>query len=102
MLEKIITFLKARFPKNKKGFTLIEMVIVLFIIALLLLIVILNANKAQDKAQEKADAAVVKTYETEEALYKMDKNVDAVVANTLVQEDYLTQDQVTAYQRVKR
>lgn len=102
MLEKIITFLKARLPKNKKGFTLIEMVIVLFIIALLVLIVIPNANKAQDKAQEKADAAVVKKYETEEALYKMDKNVDAVDANTLVQEGYLTQDQVTAYQRVKR
>ncbi|MGX7347572.1 competence type IV pilus major pilin ComGC [Aerococcus vaginalis] len=98
MLEKIIIFLKARLPKNKKGFTLIEMVIVLFIIALLLSIVIPNANKAQDKA----DAAVVKTYETEEALYKMDKNVDAVDANTLVQEGYLTQDQVTAYQRVKR
>lgn len=102
MIEQLIKWMRARLPKAKKGFTLIEMVIVLFIIALLLLIVIPNANKAQEKAQDKADAAVVKTYETEEALYKMDKNVEAVDANTLVQEGYLTQDQVTAYQRVKR
>ncbi|MDO4680436.1 MAG: competence type IV pilus major pilin ComGC [Aerococcus sp.] len=87
--------------RNRRGFTLIEMVIVLFIIAILLLIIIPNATKTQEKAQSKADAAIVKTVETEQALYKMDHNGTEGSMEQLKGEGYLTAEQIEAYEKAK-
>lgn len=88
--------------RDRRGFTLIEMVIVLFIIALLLLIIIPNATKTQENAQNKADAAIVKTVETEQALYKVDHNGAAPSVEQLQSEGYLTSEQVDAYRRAQQ
>ena len=42
--------------KNKDGFTLIEMLIVLFIIAILLILIIPNITKNIDTAKDKTNA----------------------------------------------
>ncbi|MDO4670610.1 MAG: competence type IV pilus major pilin ComGC [Aerococcus sp.] len=91
-----------RTAKNQRGFTLIEMMIVLFIIALLLLIIIPNATKTQENAQHKADDAIIKTVETEQALYKVDHDGATATVEQLQSEGYLTSEQVAAYQRAQK
>lgn len=55
--------------KTKKGFTLIEMVIVLFIISLLLLIMIPNLAKQKQDASKKGEDAFRVTMQTQIDMY---------------------------------
>lgn len=57
----------------RKGFTLIEMVIVMAIIAMLLLLIIPNLAQQQRSAQEKADRAFVETVQNQ---WDMEKGGD--------------------------
>ena len=57
-MEKILKKLK-----KKDGFTLIEMLIVLFIIAILLILIIPNITKNIDTAKDKSSEAYEKTVE---------------------------------------
>ena len=50
--------------KNKDGFTLIEMLIVLFIIAILLILIIPNITKNIDTAKDKSSEAYEKTVQS--------------------------------------
>ncbi|MGQ2375635.1 prepilin-type N-terminal cleavage/methylation domain-containing protein [Companilactobacillus zhachilii] len=66
--------------KIRKGFTLIEMVIVLFIISLLLLIMIPNLAAQKDHADEKSKEAFKTTLVTEAGLY-LENNPDKDVTD---------------------
>lgn len=61
--------------KIRKGFTLIEMVIVLFIISLLLLIMIPNLVQQKDHADKKSEEAFRTTLVTQAGLY-LENNYD--------------------------
>nr|WP_157129901.1 competence type IV pilus major pilin ComGC [Sporosarcina ureae] len=59
--------------KNERGFTLIEMMIVLLIITVLILIAIPNVTKHSKSIDEKGCEAYVKMVEGQVQAYKMDK-----------------------------
>ena len=59
--------------KNEKGFTLIEMMIVLLIITVLILIAIPNVTKHSKSIDDKGCEAYVKMVEGQVQAYKMDK-----------------------------
>ncbi|WP_301109742.1 competence type IV pilus major pilin ComGC [Sporosarcina sp.] len=58
---------------NEKGFTLIEMMIVLLIITVLVLIAIPNVTKHSKSIDEKGCAAYIKMVEGQVQAYKMDE-----------------------------
>lgn len=66
MLQKIMLDLRSRIAS---AFTLIEMVIVLFIIGLLMLLILPNLNNQKQKAENKTNAALVTTIQTQVELY---------------------------------
>lgn len=83
--------------KKRKAFTLIEMVIVLFIISLLLLIMVPNMAAQKKNADNKSDAAFRTTLKTQAELYSQNVDVteDNKITVTLLREkDYLTDAQV--------
>ncbi|MDN2998573.1 competence type IV pilus major pilin ComGC [Streptococcus suis] len=62
-----------------KGFTLVEMLVVLGIISLLLLLFVPNLSKQKDAVQEKGNAAVVKVVESQMELYELEHDEEATV-----------------------
>ena len=56
--------------KQIKAFTLIEMIIVLFIIGMLMLIFVPNLTKKGEVAKSKSDIAIAKVVQQEVELYK--------------------------------
>ena len=87
--------------KKKKAFTLIELLICLFIIGLMMLLII--PNIANQKAQEKSDAAIVKVIENQQELYLLE-NKDATAkpdATVLKDKGYITQEQLDSYNKAK-
>lgn len=58
--------------QKKRGFTLIEMVIVMFIISLLLLLIIPNLSQQKDRAEAKSDHAFIETLQTQLDLHKFE------------------------------
>lgn len=77
-------------PKNEEGFTLIEMLIVLFIIGALLLIVLPNLTKSGAEAQEKACQANIHLLETQVENYYLEHgHTWPADVSVLVQEEYL-------------
>ncbi|CAJ1187518.1 prepilin-type N-terminal cleavage/methylation domain-containing protein [Companilactobacillus nantensis] len=95
--------------KIRKGFTLIEMVIVLFIISLLLLIMIPNLAAQRDNATKKSEQAFKTTLVTEAGLF-LENNPDKDGANVeskskvtieqLAKNGYITKSQVERAKKV--
>ncbi|MBL3530580.1 prepilin-type N-terminal cleavage/methylation domain-containing protein [Companilactobacillus zhachilii] len=95
--------------KIRKGFTLIEMVIVLFIISLLLLIMIPNLAAQKNRADEKSTEAFKTTLVTATDLY-LENNPDKDVtdkgkkANVTTEElkagGYITNSQVNRAKKI--
>ena len=84
--------------KKKKAFTLIELLICLFIIGLMMLLIIPNIAKQREEAQKKSDAAIVKVIKNQQELYQLDKNVtDKPTPKKLEEEHYITAEQLKAY-----
>ncbi|GEO58433.1 competence type IV pilus major pilin ComGC [Companilactobacillus bobalius] len=79
--------------KIRKGFTLIEMVIVLFIISLLLLIMIPNLTKQRDNANKKSNEALRTTVVSQAGLYSEDHSEDEINIGTLKKANYISQKQ---------
>ena len=66
--------------KNKEAFTLIEMLIVLFIIAILLILIIPNITKNIDTAKDKSSEAYEKTVQSQVTAYEInEKDKDVCV-----------------------
>jgi len=60
--------------KNQKGFTLIEMMIVLLVISVLLIITVPNISKHSSNINTKGCDAYMKTVEAQIEAYKIDQN----------------------------
>ena len=90
--------------KNKKGFTLVELVIVLAIIGILIAIAIPVYNNVLSSAETKADNSNIAMIEDAILVYKADTGdypdvttFDDLI-DTLNDEGYLKQDTITANQ----
>ncbi|MFI8576669.1 MULTISPECIES: competence type IV pilus major pilin ComGC [Rossellomorea] len=78
--------------KNQKGFTLIEMMIVLLVISVLLFITIPNVTNQSNSINSKGCEAFVHMVEGQVEAYKMDGNALPVTIDTLVTDGYLNED----------
>lgn len=83
--------------RRKEGFTLIEMVLVLFIVAALLLLIIPNMSKQTQNVETKTNAALVETVETQMELYLLEHDEASVTAEVLAEQGYITDEQLEKY-----
>ncbi|WP_019242547.1 MULTISPECIES: competence type IV pilus major pilin ComGC [Bacillus] len=74
---------------NQKGFTLIEMLIVLLVISILLIITIPNIVKQQDSIQNKGCEAFVKMVQGQVQSYQIDNNKLPTSLSILKDEGYI-------------
>ncbi len=74
-----------------KGFTLIEMVIVIAIIAMLILLIAPNLGAQKDRASDKADDAFRTTLQTQ---YELAKEDHCSSFAEMAEKDYLTKQQL--------
>jgi len=77
--------------KNEKGFTLVEMLIVLMIISTLLLITIPNIASNNNMVQQKGCDALIKLAETQAQAYRIETGDLPTDLATLVDDNYLEQ-----------
>lgn len=84
-----------------KGFSLLEMLVVIFIISLLLLLVIPNVNKQRASAEKQANDALVNTIQTQVELYRMDGNGEPSTLSDLTPGGYLNKEQITRAEKAK-
>lgn len=77
--------------KNNKGFTLMEMLMVMLIIAILILLVIPNITKSKESAENTGCKAYVETVQTQVISYELANNGD-IPGNLdiLANEGYIT------------
>ncbi len=75
--------------KNDRGFTLIEMMVVLLIISVLLLITIPNVAKSNEVVDSKGCDAFIELVEAQIQLYKVDNSTYPDSINTLESAGYL-------------
>lgn len=80
--------------KNQKGFTLIEMLIVMLIITVLIAIAIPNVSKQTTAVDEKGCTAFVQMVQGQVESYRMDERSVPTLAQ-LVSKDYLKADNQT-------
>ncbi|RFU61952.1 competence type IV pilus major pilin ComGC [Bacillus sp. V59.32b] len=83
--------MKWKLKKNEKGFTLIEMLVVLLVISVLLIITIPNITKHQSNIQTKGCDAFVKMVQAQVQAYEMDNNRLPANVGELKSEGYLKQ-----------
>ena len=92
--------LKQFIIKNRqvKGFTLVEMVIVIAIIAMLILLIVPGLSKQKDRATSKTDEALWTTIETQRQL--AEDNGDGTSLEELVKKEYISQKQKERYEKL--
>ncbi|WP_407391468.1 competence type IV pilus major pilin ComGC [Carnobacterium jeotgali] len=79
---------------NQQGFTLIEMVMVLFIISILMLLIVPNVVKQKDSIDEQGTEALVTVIQTQVELYELDGAKGVVSLASLQDQGYLSAKQV--------
>ena len=79
---------------NQQGFTLIEMVMVLFIISILMLLIVPNVVKQKDSIDDQGTEALVTVIQTQVELYELEGEEGAVSLAALQQQGYLSAKQV--------
>ena len=79
----------------QKGFTLIEMMVVLLIISVLILIAIPNVTKHSATIDEKGCQAYIKMVQGQVEAYRIDKKTVPVDLADLVANDYLNEGETT-------
>lgn len=79
--------------KNKKGFTLIEMVLVLFIISVLMLIIIPNLSGKQASIKTQGNEALQTVVQAQADMYELDTGGKAATIVVLESGGYLTKNQ---------
>lgn len=75
------------------GFTLLEMLIVLFVIAVLILLFVPNLVKQTDTINSQGNEALTKVIETQSEMYYMDNNKRPTSTDELVDGGYISKDQ---------
>ncbi|MEI5908091.1 competence type IV pilus major pilin ComGC [Bacillus spongiae] len=78
---------------NEKGFTMIEMMIVLLVISVVLLLAIPNLTNRSDSINDKGCEALVTMIEGQVEAYKLDFNATPGSIDDLVNEGYLKTNQ---------
>lgn len=86
--------MKKKKQLNQDGFTLIEMVMVLFIISVLMLLIVPNVVKQKDSIDAQGTEALVTVIQTQVELYELDGGEEAVSLDALQKEGYLSTKQV--------
>lgn len=79
--------------KNKQGFTLVEMLIVLIIVSVLSLLIIPNIGDTTKEVDKEAQYALSQVVKSQASLYKLENGVDATY-ESLKSAGYLTEAQV--------
>nr|WP_018368008.1 competence type IV pilus major pilin ComGC [Streptococcus entericus] len=82
--------------KSVKGFTLVEMLIVLLIVSVLLLLFVPNLSKQKEKIEASGGRALVKVVESQAEMYEMG-SANKASLSALVAEEFITQDQADNY-----
>ncbi|MET3684285.1 competence protein ComGC [Alkalibacillus flavidus] len=77
--------------RNEKGFTLIEMLIVMLIISVLLLLTIPNVVKHNQLVDDKGCDAFIELVQSQAQLYKLDQGQYPDTIETLETEGYIDQ-----------
>lgn len=80
-------------PKRKKGFTLIEMLIVLVVVALLMAIIIPNVAGQRARIDKQAAENIADILETQANTYLLVENDDDVSLGELISSGYITTKQ---------
>jgi len=75
--------------KNQKGFTLVEMLIVLLVVSILLLITVPNVTKHNSVIKDKGCDALVKMVEAQVQAYELDNDVEVNDIGVIVSDGYL-------------
>lgn len=83
--------------KKYRGFTLLEMMLVLLIISILVLLFIPKISEQRANAQNKSDAAIIQVVDTQVEVYKMDNAGVEVTPELLKDKKYITDKQYTEY-----
>lgn len=78
--------------KNKKAFTLVEMLIVLIIVSVLSLLIIPNIGDTTKKVDKEAQYALTQVIKSQASLYKLENGVEPTM-EVLVTKGYLTAEQ---------
>jgi competence protein ComGC len=81
--------------KKYQGFTLLEMLIVLFVIAVLILLFVPNLVKQTDNINNQGNQALTKVIETQSEMYFMDNNKRPRSTDDLLEGGYISEDQKT-------
>ncbi len=97
LLNQRICALKKRKGNLKKGFTLVEMLIVLLVVSVLILLFVPNLAQQRGTIDEKGNAAIVKVVETQIELFRLENNREPN-ANELVERNYVSAEQYQIYQ----
>lgn len=91
--------MKKRKENTYEGFTLLEMLIVLFILSVLILLFVPNLSKHKETVNKKGDDALLKVVDAQIELYSLEKNRTPSLTD-LVNEGYITQEQSEKYRAV--
>lgn len=81
--------------KNNRGFTLVEMLIVLIVISVLILLIIPNLAGRNTDIQDKGCKALKQVVQAQVSAYELDRGTLPTDLSTLVSADYLSSDQLT-------
>ncbi|MCI0130890.1 MULTISPECIES: competence type IV pilus major pilin ComGC [Enterococcaceae] len=82
-----------KLKKKNDGFTLLEMLIVLLVIAVLIILFVPNLSKQQASINKQGDDALSKVIQTQTEMYYLDNNERPKDLNELVQGGYISKDQ---------
>ena len=80
-----------------KGFTLVEMLVVLLIISVLMLLFVPNLTKQKEAVTEKGNAAVVKVVESQAELFEVNHTNEKATLSKLVNDGTITDKQAASY-----
>ncbi|MEW9107725.1 competence type IV pilus major pilin ComGC [Cytobacillus gottheilii] len=80
--------------KNQRGFTLIEMMIVLLVISVLLIITVPNVTQHNSKINSKGCDAFVQMVQAQVQAYEMDEKELPATIQELADKEYLNENQL--------
>ncbi|MDT2639234.1 competence type IV pilus major pilin ComGC [Enterococcus dongliensis] len=87
--------------KQSSAFTLLEMLVVLFVISLLLLLFVPKLVSQKESASKQSDTAIAKVVETQIEVFELD-NERKPSKQELIEQGYVKESQYEAYERVQK
>lgn len=87
--------------KEEKGFTLIEMLIVILIISVLLILVVTNLDGVNDRIMKTKNEGIIQTVESQMVIYEMETGTKPS-AQVLYDKKYISEKQLEAYKQANK